>query len=45
MASMGHVRDIPKERLGIDVDNQFEVEYEPIAEKKKTISDLRKWAK
>jgi DNA topoisomerase-1 len=45
IASMGHVRDIPKERLGIDVDNQFEVEYEPIAEKKKVIGDLRKFAK
>ena len=27
MASMGHVRDLPKSRLGIDVENNFQPDY------------------
>ena len=44
VASMGHVRDLPKSVLGIDIEHEFEPSYEPLAEKKKVISDLRKYA-
>ncbi len=43
-ASMGHVRDLPKSRLGVDV-TTFEPEYENIAGKGETITELRKAAK
>ena len=45
-ASMGHVRDLPKSTLGIRTDDgTFEPTYEPLAEKRKVIADLRKYAK
>jgi DNA topoisomerase-1 len=44
MASMGHVRDLVKKDLGIDIENDFEPNYEPIAEKKKVIGELRRYA-
>ena len=31
LASNGHVMDLPKSQLGVDIDNDFEPEYEPIA--------------
>ena len=43
-ASMGHVRDLPKSRMGVDV-TTFEPEYENIAGKSDIISELRKAAK
>ncbi len=45
MASKGHVRDLPKSDLGVDIDHGFEPLYEPLAEKRSTIADLRKAAK
>jgi DNA topoisomerase I len=44
-ASMGHVRDLPKSKLGVDVDNGFEPQYEVIKGKEAQIRDLRKAAK
>ncbi|MBN2569497.1 MAG: type I DNA topoisomerase [Deltaproteobacteria bacterium] len=44
-ASVGHVKDLPKSTLGIDIENHFEPTYEVIKEKKKVISELRKTAK
>ena len=44
MASVGHVRDLPKSRLGVDVDNNFEPEYIYIRGKAQTIKDLKKEA-
>jgi len=44
-ASMGHVRDLPKKGLSVDVDNGFTPTYEPIEDKKKVISELRRAAK
>ncbi len=43
--SMGHIMDLPKSKLGIDVDNGFAPQYEMIADKKKLISELRSAAK
>ena len=34
IASVGHVRDLPKSRLGVDIDNNFEPEYEIPDDKK-----------
>ena len=33
LASLGHVRDLPKSQFGIDVENDFEVKYIPFAGK------------
>ncbi|MBN1615186.1 MAG: type I DNA topoisomerase [Deltaproteobacteria bacterium] len=43
-ASMGHVKDLPKSKLGIDTKNNFEPTYQIIDSKKKTIADLKKAA-
>ncbi len=40
-ATVGHVRDLPEKKLGIDVDNGFEPEYVTIAGKEKTLADLK----
>jgi DNA topoisomerase-1 len=45
VASMGHVRDLPKSKLGVDVDEGFEPSYEVIASRKKVISELKAEAK
>ena len=44
-ASMGHVRDLPKSKLGVDVDRGFEPDYQPIKGKEEVIEDLRTAAK
>lgn len=41
-ASVGHVKDLPKKRLGVDVDNGFEPSYVTIRGKKKIIQEIRK---
>ena len=38
---MGHLRDLPKSKLGVDVDNDFEPDYRPIKGKEDIIRDLR----
>lgn len=43
-ASMGHVRDLPKRKIGVDVANGFEATYEIMPGKKDTVDDLRKEA-
>ncbi len=43
-ASMGHVRDLPASRFGVDFDNKFEPTYEIIERAKKTVSKLKKLA-
>ena len=45
VASMGHVRDLPKSKLGVDVDDGFEPSYEVIASRKKVLKDLKDGAK
>jgi DNA topoisomerase-1 len=42
MASMGHVRDLPKSQLGFDPNDNFKPKYLVSTDKKKVISDLRK---
>jgi DNA topoisomerase I len=43
-ASMGHVRDLPKRKLGLDVDHGYAPSYEVVPTKKDTIGELRKAA-
>ncbi|MFI5454949.1 MAG: type I DNA topoisomerase [Isosphaerales bacterium] len=43
-ASMGHVRDLPKRTLGLDVANGYKPSYEILPAKKETISDLKRAA-
>jgi DNA topoisomerase-1 len=40
--SYGHVRDLPKSKLGVDVDNNFEPVYISMPKAKKVISELKK---
>ncbi|MBM3940934.1 MAG: type I DNA topoisomerase, partial [SAR202 cluster bacterium] len=40
-ASMGHVRDLPQGKLGVDIEHEFEPQYAVMAEKKKVIADLK----
>ncbi len=43
--SMGHVMDLPKSRLGVDIEHNFTPEYEIITDKKRIISELKSAAK
>ena len=45
IASMGHVRDLPKSKLGVDVEEGFEPTYEVIATRKKVLKELKDEAK
>src|SRR3989344_6180821 len=45
IASMGHVYDLPKSKLGVDVDHDFAPQYELMKDKSKTLSALKKAAK
>lgn len=45
LASVGHVRDLPKSKLGINIENDFEPEYIAIRGKGDIIKELRKEAK
>ena len=42
MASMGHVRDLPKSNLGFDPEDNFKPKYQISRDKTKVISDLKK---
>jgi DNA topoisomerase-1 len=44
-ASLGHVKDLPKSKLGVDVDNNFETDYIVIPGKEKVLAKLKKMAK
>jgi DNA topoisomerase-1 len=45
LASMGHIYDLPKSKLGVDVDHDFEPQYELVKDKSKTLSALKTAAK
>ncbi len=44
-ASMGHLRDLPKSRMGVDIENGFEPQYIPVRDKTELIQELKKDAK
>ncbi len=41
VASMGHLRDLPKSTMGVDIEGGFEPKYIPVKGKEEIISDLR----
>lgn len=45
VASMGHLRDLPKSKLGVDIENDFEPHYINIKDKESLIKDIKKKAK
>jgi DNA topoisomerase-1 len=45
ISSFGHIRDLSKKNLGIDIENGFAPDYEVPKEKAKVVSELRKSAK
>ncbi len=45
LASVGHIKDLPKSGLGVDIENGFEPTYERIKAKQKTIRELKSAAK
>ncbi len=45
IASMGHVRDLPKSKLGVEIREDFEPSYEVIASRKKVLKELKDAAK
>lgn len=44
-ASMGHIMDLPKSKLGVDTAHNFAPQYEVMPDKKATIADLKSAAK
>jgi len=44
-SSYGHIRDLPKKGLNIDINNNFEPQYDISTDKKKIVSELKKLAK
>ena len=44
VASMGHLRDLPKSKLGVDIEHGFQPDYVAVKEKKELIDDLKKRA-
>jgi DNA topoisomerase-1 len=44
-ATVGHLRDLPRRELGVDVENDFTPKYVTIKEKAKTLADIKKAAK
>lgn len=44
-SSMGHIRDLPKSKIGVDPSKDFQITYEIPAKAKKTVTELKKLAK
>ena len=45
LSSMGHVVDLPKSEMGVDVENNFKPKYVVMAKRRKVLSELKKGAK
>ncbi len=45
MSTMGHIMDLPPKRLGVKINGEIEIDYEPIKDKDRTIADLKRAAK
>ena len=45
MASIGHVRDLPKSKFGVDVEHDFQPQYQVIRGKKKVLDEIKKAGK
>jgi len=44
-SSFGHLRDLPKKKMGVDIENDFEPEYEVNEKSKKRANELKRLAK
>ena len=44
-SSLGHVRDLPQKEFGINIEHQFEPQYEILPDKKEVVAKLKKAAK
>ena len=44
-ASMGHLRDLPKSKMGVDIEHGFEPQYIPVKDKRELINELKKESK
>ncbi|TSC53333.1 MAG: DNA topoisomerase I, partial [Microgenomates group bacterium LiPW_16] len=44
-ATLGHIRDLPKKKLGIDIENNFKPEYVIVPERRKEVNQLKEKAK
>ena len=44
-ATIGHVRDLPEKKMGIDIENGFQPEYVTIPGKEKTVAELKSAAR
>ncbi|MEW5923232.1 MAG: type I DNA topoisomerase [Candidatus Zixiibacteriota bacterium] len=45
LATIGHIKDLPKSKLGVDTDNGFSIQYETIKGKTKVLKELKDTAK
>src|SRR6187549_487112 len=45
VASMGHVRDLPKSKLGVNIENGFQPEYVVLPDRQKVIKELKELSK
>jgi DNA topoisomerase-1 len=45
MASVGHIRDLQKDNISIDINNNFQPTYEILNDKKTVVSNLKKATK
>ena len=41
-ASMGHLRDLPKSKMGVDLEHDFTPQYQPVRGKEDLIKELKK---
>jgi len=44
LASMGHVRDLPRKSLGVDIENKFRPQYVTVSKKRDTVKKLKEAA-
>jgi len=45
VASVGHIKDLPKKNLGVDVENNFAITYEVMPGKEKVVKSIKDAAK
>src|SRR3989344_3297013 len=44
-ATTGHIKDLPKSKLGVDVENNFEPQYDLVLKRKETVETIKAKAK
>lgn len=45
LASVGHIKDLPKDKLGVDIENNFEPDYRITSTKSSVVKEIRQAAK